>query len=97
MITERQAHIWFLHHAGMSVRQISDKLASSPAAVQDALNRARRKAMHAGIRVVREDKLPAPVFEMPRELPPSRFEQLKQLASEIKNERKTNLSHTAPH
>jgi IS30 family transposase len=93
MITERQAHIWFLHHAGMSARQIADKLASTPAAVQDALNRARRRAMQAGIRVVRDQMIPSPVFEMPREVPPSRFEQMKQLAAEIHNERKTNIRH----
>jgi transposase len=80
MITERQAHIWFMHHAGMSVKQIADKLACSPQSVQDALNRARRKAMMLGMRVVREEKIPAPVFEMPQPEPLSRFEKLKLLA-----------------
>jgi len=93
MITERQSHIWFLHHAGMSVLQIADKLASTPAAVQDALNRARCRAMQAGIRVVRDQMIPKPVFEMPREMPPSKFEQMKELAEEIQNERKTSIRH----
>jgi len=96
MITEQQAHIWFLHHAGMSVRQIADKLASTPAAVQDALNRARRKAMQSGIRVVRDQMISKPVFEMPREMPIGKFEQMKELAEEIQNERKTSISHGTP-